>query len=111
MVRPSRAKRRASRCTLVTRGQVASITRSLRRCASSRTVGGTPCALKISTAPIGTSSTDSTKMAPPRLDHVAVVYDFVVHIDRGTIGFQCQLNYIHGPNHARAKSTWTNSQQ
>src|SRR5579859_408694 len=49
--------------------------------------------------------------APQLLDHIAVVHDFVVYINRGTIGFQCQLNDIHGPNHASAKSTWANSQQ
>ena len=47
----------------VTSGQVASITRSWRSLASSRTRGGTPWALKTSTAPTGTSSMDSTKIA------------------------------------------------
>src|SRR5262245_3194072 len=54
----------ASRCTLVTRGHVASITRSPRRRASSRTAGEMPWALKITVASSGTSSSSSTKMAP-----------------------------------------------
>src|SRR5262249_5718463 len=54
----------ASRCTLVTGGQVASITRSPRRRASSRTAGEMPWALKITVASSGTSSSSSTKMAP-----------------------------------------------
>src|SRR6266852_2256749 len=66
MVRFSRANLSASRCTLVTSGQVASITFSERSLASCRTVGGTPCALKTSTPPCGTSSMDSTKIAPRR---------------------------------------------
>src|SRR5712692_2677209 len=54
----------ASRCTLVTSGQVASITRSPRRRASWRTAGETPCALKMTVASSGTSSSSSTKWAP-----------------------------------------------
>src|SRR5262245_34967572 len=54
----------ASRCTLVTSGQVASMTRSPRRRASSRTAGEMPWALKITVASSGTSSSSSTKMAP-----------------------------------------------
>src|SRR5262249_20245648 len=54
----------ASRCTLVTGGQVASITRSPRGRASSRTAGEMPWALKITVASSGTSSSSSTKMAP-----------------------------------------------
>ncbi len=49
---------------MVTSGQVASITRSPRRRASSRTAGEMPCALKITVASSGTSSSSSTKMAP-----------------------------------------------
>ena len=51
-----------SMCTLETSGQVASITGSWRRAASS-TLVGTPCALKIVTAPAGISSSSSTKRA------------------------------------------------
>src|SRR5215510_1675417 len=54
----------ASRCTLVTSGHVASMTRSPRRRASSRTAGEMPWALKITVASSGTSSSSSTKMAP-----------------------------------------------
>jgi len=51
-------------CTLRTSGQVASITVSRRRALCSRTSGATPCALKSSVAPNGTSSTDSTNTTP-----------------------------------------------
>src|SRR5215467_1829731 len=54
----------ASRCTLVTSGQVASMTRNPRRRASWRTAGETPCALKMTVASSGTSSSSSTKWAP-----------------------------------------------
>ena len=64
IVRPSRAYRMASRWTFVTSGHVASITRSRRSVAASRTAGDTPWALKMTVAPAGTSSSSSTKMAP-----------------------------------------------
>src|SRR5215831_8579340 len=54
----------ASRCTLVTSGQVASMTRNPRRCASWRTAGEMPWALKMTVASSGTSSSSSTKCAP-----------------------------------------------
>src|SRR5215469_1098641 len=54
----------ASRCTLVTRGQVASMTWSPRCFASWRTAGDTPWALKITVASSGTSWSSSTKCAP-----------------------------------------------
>jgi len=76
--------------------------------ASSRTVGGTPgWALKTSTAPCGTSSMASTKIAPRRrklLDYVGVMDDLVVHVDRRAIGFQRQLDDIHRAHHTRAKT-------
>ncbi len=54
----------ASRWTLVTSGQVASMTLRFRSAATTRTDGATPCALKTTCAPEGTSSTESTKTAP-----------------------------------------------
>src|SRR2546426_2329218 len=54
----------AWRWTFVTSGHVASITRSPRLRASSRTAGATPWALKITVAVSGTSWSSSTKMAP-----------------------------------------------
>jgi hypothetical protein len=51
-------------CTLVTSGQVASKTLSARRFASSCTARETPCALKITVASSGTSSSSWTKTAP-----------------------------------------------
>ena len=63
--RPRRKWMSASRCTLVTSGQVASSVTMLRRAASSGTESGTPCAEKITGAsPSGTSLSSSTKMAP-----------------------------------------------
>ena len=66
MSKSSLANRLASECTLVTRGQVASMVRSERCAASSCTAGDTPCALKTTTEPSGTSSVSSTKTAPRR---------------------------------------------
>ena len=47
--------------------------------AASSTARATPCALNTVTAPVGTSSTSSTKFAPlrPAVDHVLVVDDLV----------------------------------
>ena len=66
MSRSCAANRRASLCTLVTSGQVASIVRSARSAASSCTAGETPCAENTTSAPSGTSSVSSTKIAPRR---------------------------------------------
>ena len=82
----SRAKRTASRCTLVTRGHVASIACSPRsEAALTRRPGETPCALKTTCAPSGTSSTSSTKIAPffsSVGDDVDVVHDLLAHVHR-----------------------------
>ena len=51
-------------CTLATSGQVASITGRFRPAASLSTFSETPWALKMVTAPSGTSSISSTKTAP-----------------------------------------------
>ena len=51
-------------CTLVTSGQVASNTLKPRAAASLRTACDTPCALKTSVAPGGTSARFSMKIAP-----------------------------------------------
>src|SRR5271157_1085278 len=37
--------------------------------------------------------------------------DFMVHINGGAIGFQCQFHDIHRTHHARAESTRTDTQQ
>ncbi|MNY49990.1 hypothetical protein D3C86_1854620 [compost metagenome] len=50
--------------TLITSGQVASMACNWRWLASAMTSRETPCALKIVTAPVGTSSSSSTKRAP-----------------------------------------------
>src|SRR6516225_2104869 len=61
---PAAANRRASLCTFVTSGHVASIARSPRAAASARTPGATPCAENTTTAPAGTSPASSTNTAP-----------------------------------------------
>ena len=61
---PWAANRRASLCTLVTSGQVASMECRLRTLASARTCGATPCAEKTTTSPSGTSTASSTNTAP-----------------------------------------------
>ena len=99
------AKRRASVCTLVTSGQVASIVRRLRRAASSCTAGETPCALKTTTAPSGTSSVSSTKIAPAALqrgDDVLVVHDLLADVHRRTVELQRLLHGDHRAVDARA---------
>ncbi len=60
------SNRRASAWTLLTRGQVASMTVSRLRWASARTCGETPWAEKITVASSGTSSRSSTQTAPRR---------------------------------------------
>ncbi len=60
------ANRTASRCTLVTRGPEASMAWTPRSAAPCTTAGETPCALKTTWAPSGTSSTSSTNTAPMR---------------------------------------------
>src|SRR6266540_2508961 len=66
IVSPSLAKCRASACTLLTRGQVASITSRRRSSAVCLTAGDTPCAEKTTVASSGTWSSSSTKTAPRR---------------------------------------------
>src|SRR6266540_1125695 len=66
IVCPSRANRRASRCTFVTSGQVASITDRPREEAFAYTSGATPCADSTTSAPWGTSLSSSTNTAPFR---------------------------------------------
>ncbi len=59
-----------------------------RRRPRSRTACETPWALKITVAPSGTSSSSSTNTAPLRaevVDDVAVVHDFVAHVDRRAV--------------------------
>ena len=64
IVYPSRAYLIASRCTLVTSGQVASIARRSRSAASRRIAGETPWALNSTVWPFGTSCSPSTKTTP-----------------------------------------------
>src|SRR5689334_24037999 len=49
--------------------------------------------------------------APQLLDYITVVHDLMVHIHRRTVGFHRQLDDIHRPNHAGAKSTGPDSQE
>ena len=106
-VSPRPAKRRTSVCTLVTSGQVASMT-------GSRAVGrgrahrrGRPRARrKPSARRSGTSSTSSTKTAPRRsqIAHdVGVVHDLPADVDRRAVPFQRPLHDLDGPLHPGAE--------
>ena len=64
MSKSAAANRRASACTLVTSGQVASMVRRPLSLASALTSGETPCAENTTTDPSGTASVSSTKIAP-----------------------------------------------
>ena len=105
-VSPRPAKRRASACTLVTSGQVASMTGSPRSAAARRTAGETPCAEKTVSAPSGTSSSSSTKTAPRRSqigDDVGVVHDLLADVDRRAVPFQGLLHHRDRPLHPGAE--------
>src|SRR5262249_14946443 len=45
------------------------------------------------------------------LDDIGVVNDFVVHVDRGAVGFERQLDDIHRADHAGAESARPDPQQ
>ena len=64
IVYPSAANFRASRWTLVTSGQVASMVCRRRASALAWTLGATPCAENTTVAPSGTSVSASTNTAP-----------------------------------------------
>ena len=97
MSKSSRANRLASWCTFVTSGQVASIVRSCRAAASSCTAGETPWALKTTTAPSGTSSVSSTKIAPRRSSVATTCLLWTI----------CLRTYTGAPWISRARSTAT----
>src|SRR5918995_930426 len=86
MSKSSRANRFASWCTLVTSGQVASMVRSCRVAASSCTAGETPCALKTTTEPSGTSSVSSTKIAPRVVGHAGAMAREIPEVVRAAAG-------------------------
>ena len=99
--------RATSICTLVTSGQVASNTAGRARAASSRTACETPCALKITVAPSGTSASSSTNTAPRGAQvfhHVAVVHDLVAHVDRRAERLQRALDDLDGAVDAGAET-------
>ncbi len=49
---------------------------------------------------------DKNRAAAAQLiHHVAVVHDFVVHVDRAAVSLQRQLDDIHRAHHSRAKSS------
>ena len=43
--------------------------------------------------------------------HVAVMHDFVVHVDRIAVGFQRQFDDVHGADHAGAKTARANAHE
>ena len=106
-VSPRAAYRRASACTLVTSGQVASMTRRprcgrLRRAPRRDAVRGE----NDRAAPAGTSSSSSTKTAPRRsrsADDVGVVHDLPAHVDRGAVPVQRPLDDLDRPLDAGAE--------
>ena len=79
-----------------------------RETASAGTDFATPCAEKITGAPVsGTSSSSCTKIAPfaaEALDHVFVVDDLVAHIDRRAVADERLLDGIDGPHHPGAEA-------
>src|SRR6202046_236069 len=48
---------------------------------------------------------------PQLVHHVAVMHDFMMHVNRASVGFQCKLDNIHCSNHARAKPTRPDAHQ
>ena len=97
---PSRAKRRASWCTLVTSGQVASMAFSPRSFASAWTAGETPWAENTTVEPAGTSVQllDEDRSALLEVFHdVPVVHDLLAHVHRRTVGLECFLDRHHRP--------------
>src|SRR5262249_46247278 len=45
------------------------------------------------------------------LHNIRVMNNFVMYVDRGTIGFERQLDNVYGSNHARAKSARAHTQK
>ena len=81
---PRVANCRASAWTLLTSGQVASITSSRRSCAVLLTAGDTPCAEKTTVAPVGNlvELLDEDCASPFEIrDDVLVVHDLLAHVD------------------------------
>ena len=92
---------------------MASIARSLRSRAIRRTSGETPCAENSSVAPAGTSARSSTKVTPrPRkwLDHVLIVDDLVVDVDRRAERAERELQRLDRHVDAGTKTTRTRKQ-
>src|SRR5207245_3811153 len=55
---------------------------------------------------------DKNGTAPAQLlDHVRVMYDFVVHVDGRTIGFQRQFHDVHGADHTGAEAARPHPEQ
>ena len=86
--RPALANRIASRCTLVTSGQVASIACRSRSAAACTTAGETPCALKTTCEPVGhlVDLVDEDRaLLLERRDDVDVVHDLLAHVHRRAV--------------------------
>ena len=99
--------RAASTCTLVTSGQVASITRRSRAWAAARTAGETPCALKTSSEPLGTSAgvvDEDGALGAQLFDDVAVVDDLVADVDGRAVALEREIHDLDGAVHAGAEA-------
>ncbi len=98
----------ASRWTLVTSGQVASIANSFRRAGFlghglRHAVGGEdhrPVAIRHLVEFLD----EHRALLAQRFDHVFVVNDFVADIDRRAVFFERALDRVDRPHHARAKA-------
>src|SRR5262249_15988284 len=93
---PWAANRRASLCTLVTSGQVASIVCRLRALASAPTSSPPPCAPPPTAAghACGLLAGPGTALFQRRR-HVLVVDDLLAHVDRGAVTLQRHLDGLH----------------
>ena len=103
--RSSAANRRASWCTLVTSGQVASIVFRRALGGLGAPAGETPWAENTTVAPSGTSASSSTNTAPraSRSCHdVLVVHDLLADVDGRAVQVERLLDGDHGPVDARA---------
>ena len=94
-MRPSRLYLRASLWTLVTSGQVASITCRFRSCAARKSSGPEPCAENTTFAPSGISRTSSTVTAPRASSDLTTVELCTISCFR----------YTGGPYRSSASST------
>src|SRR6266480_2257596 len=98
-----------SRCTLVTRGQVASMCGKRRRSASDLTDFATPCAENTTGAPSGTSSSFLYKdrsLGGKTGDDPRVVHDLMPNENRRAKPVEALFDGFNRAFHPSAKSAW-----